>query len=474
MRNLSRKHPVSPRMQRGRSWTLALCIATLLLLSACGKQPGLPSYPQQVEDIVAYDQDPREYIRTGKDWPEGEPFPAAIQEKAYQEFRSLWLRPWRANFTPVPANDALWGVKTYAGKTSWDSTGLQRPATWTNAVAANAAQGGYPSLRRPGIVLANANLRVLPTAEPFFLDPTKPGEGYPFDYFQNSAVWAATPVMITHESADGAWWHVEGPFASGWLPKQVVGMVDAAFMDAMRNAPWAAVVTEKVPLRPLVVEGEGQQLGEGGIGMVLPIVGEGERGMHGHSLGLPVQQGRGIIWSPVLLATHQAVTMPVPMTQESIASVAARMQGQTYGWGGIDGKRDCSSMLRDLFTPFGIFLPRNSSQQARAGDRRTLEGLSIQQKEALLLAEGLPFRTLVHLPGHIMLYIGEEDGRPLLFHAIWGVRSKLPDGSEGRVVLGSTVVTSLTPGAELPDVKRHTPSLADRVTSFILLPSSTP
>ena len=38
-------------------------------------------------------------------------------------------------------------------------------------------------------------------------------------------------------------------------------------------------------------------------------------------------------------------------------------------------ERDCSSTLRDLFTPFGLWLPRNSGQQAGEGIYISLKDL---------------------------------------------------------------------------------------------------
>ena len=45
--------------------------------------------------------------------------------------------------------------------------------------------------------------------------------------------------------------------------------------------------------------------------------------------------------------------------------------GVKYGWGGIDGGRDCSSTIKDLLTPFGIWLPRDSKDQYRRRRSKT-------------------------------------------------------------------------------------------------------
>ena len=75
-------------------------------------------------------------------------------------------------------------------------------------------------------------------------------------------------------------------------------------------------------------------------------------------------------------------------------------------------------------------------------------------KERIIKDEGVPFATLLWLRGHITLYIGEYKGEPVMFHNVWGVRTNDGNG-EGRHIIGRAVVTSLQPGAELPNVRRE-------------------
>lgn len=110
-------------------------------------------------------------------------------------------------------------------------------------------------------------------------------------------------------------------------------------------------------------------------------------------------------------------------------------------------------MMHDLLIPFGIWLPRNSAAQARSGQFSSLEGLGPRDKDALILREAEPFRTLLWMKGHIGLYVGEYKGRPVFFHNVWGVRNHLKDGREGRVILGRAVLSTTAPGRERPDVR---------------------
>lgn len=105
-------------------------------------------------------------------------------------------------------------------------------------------------------------------------------------------------------------------------------------------------------------------------------------------------------------------------------------------------------MLRDLYAPFGIWLPRNSSEQAKTGRVISLEHLTPEQKKEVIIEEGVPFETLLHKPGHILLYLGVYKGEIAVLHNAWGVKT-IRYGVEGRKIIGKTVITSLHMGEEV-------------------------
>jgi hypothetical protein len=107
-------------------------------------------------------------------------------------------------------------------------------------------------------------------------------------------------------------------------------------------------------------------------------------------------------------------------------------------------------MTRDFFAVFGIWLPRHSEDQVKeVGVYTDLGGLKPEQKERLILEKGIPYLTILWRKGHVMLYIGEQNGRALIFHNIWGIRTRDLRGREGRKIIGQAVITTLQPGREL-------------------------
>jgi hypothetical protein len=109
-------------------------------------------------------------------------------------------------------------------------------------------------------------------------------------------------------------------------------------------------------------------------------------------------------------------------------------------------------MIKDLFAPFGLWLPRHSADQAKEGGTFIdLQKLSPKEKELMILKQGIPYLTLIWRRGHIMLYIGSYQGRVLVFHNLWGVRTKDFLGRETRKIVGHAAITTLHPGIEFHD-----------------------
>ena len=430
----------------------------LLFFTACAPHPpgivDLERYPQ----IVAAHLD-----KATSDTPL---LSDAVRQDLDADFDQRLFAPWRQERPRLSAAEAFWGLTSY-GKRQGYAENLQplAPARWQELVA-SLNQETYPSLARPAITVRNTDLRVFPTARPFFLDPAQAGEGYPFDYFQNSALWAGTPLLVTHVSADGAWYFAEAGLASGWLPALDLAWADEDFRRNYVTGRHAALLADDLSLR----DAQGTFLVQTHIGALFPLIGEDQNGLF---LRVPVRDADGQAQARTALVAPQfAAAKPLPLTPRRIAAIADAMSGQLYGWGGMYENRDCSAFLRDLFTPFGVWLPRNSGAQAKAGEFIDLQNLSPDEKRAALLREGVPFYTLIWLRGHTALYLGSDSssGEPLLLHNLWGVPTKNLWGKEGRALVGRLAVTGLHPGEERRDVKHN--GFVERILGLTLLPGA--
>lgn len=403
-----------------------------LALTACAPK----TQPGPVLDLLTLPQDLGAYL--DPDTAHEPLFDNAQRRAMAERYLAKHFSPWDNAVPSYAKKDLFWGFARYESSTTWGENLQPRGPWWVHGLASLADPGDYPNRLRPAIATTHTDMRVLPTDEPIFADPTQPGEGFPFDYNQNSLVWAGTPLFVVQASADGAWLLCETRFAGGWIRAEDVAYVDDAFMREYRTGPHAAIIGER---RPVIDQG-GVFRFQARLGMLLPLRGEGEvlvpvRGLSGEArlVRAALEDGTGVLF-------------PLVVTRANIAALGNRMMGRPYGWGGLYRQRDCSATLMDLFAPFGMALPRNSKAQARAGEVVEVSALSPQEKKAKLLTMA-PLTTLVGKRGHIMLYAGSFRGQPLIYHTMWGIRTTAKGPLPGRKIVGATVVTTLEPGREL-------------------------
>lgn len=429
----------------------------LAVMTGCFQQPE----KGYIEDLSEMPQDPLQYV-----YSSGQRLPSVDQdgqEEMVREYRSKYFLPWHRDHSIYSRDKLYWGLKEFEGKTLFASQGLPYTGAWWASVRANAYQEGFPSMNRTGITVHTSHLRVLPTQEPVFFNPDQAGQGYPFDMMQNSVLWTSTPVQVVHRSRDKAWLLVETDWVFGWLRADDVAWVDEDQRDLLQNSRLVAVTRDKTPL----MDHTGTFQSKARIGSLLFALSQTRQG---YDVVLPVrgENGKAVIHSgPV--SSRVISPFPLPLSAGRVAGLAKRMMDQMYGWGGLHARRDCSAGIRDLFTPFGLWLPRNSSQQAEAGRVLNLSTFSAPEKEEFIVQHGKPFQTLLWKPGHIMLYIGQHEEQAAIWHIMWGVKIDNLWAGEGRHVVGRTVITSLRPGNELNNLARPEGLLINGIERMVFL-----
>lgn len=438
---------------------LALC---LFFLSACAAKKPKPTVHTRtsgvIEDINQFPQNLQVYAKLAN--PDKRLLPRENQDSLDAKFNNIYFGAWGMRKTTIPRREVASFFKKARGYVNGNETWSQYQ--W-DEMAANANLGKYPSRAQAAITLRNTDLRELPTHKPRFSEPTPDIRKNPFDYFQYSLLPIGTPLLVAHATLDGKWYYVECPIAGGWVDANDVAFVDEAFRRLWTGGSFAALVKDNVPLPGT---GPAGQTGRGDIGAILPLAGK-----RGNTLNVLVPKAGKDGYAQIAelaIAGGAALEKPLPLTPGNVAAVGNEMMNQPYGWGGTLGQRDCSALTRDLFAPFGIWLPRNSVAQARRGTVIPLTGLSLREKESILAQNGLPFFSLVGMRGHIMLYVGLWKGRPAIFHNVWGVRTVEDGDDDARLVIGKAVVTSLTPGMELKNLYRPV-TFVDRLRTLTIL-----
>ncbi len=288
------------------------------------------------------------------------------------------------------------------------------------------------SIDKFGVTLVSTSLRAMPTDRPLIIDPTQPGQGFQFDHLQNSLVNANEPLWLSHHSRSGKWVFVYTSYASGWILDRDAATIPDGQALSWPLLPQVSFIEEGYTVR----DSRGRFLFTSRIGMVLPLV-EAEGNAFDVLLATSKGPGGEAVFEVISLPARLAIPIPLAPTNENLSNIASKLLGQPYGWGGLFENRDCSSAIRDLFMPFGLWLPRNSRDQAVIGERIDLSDLGEIEKARLILDVGVPFATLLAKKGHIALYVGHSDGYPVVFHSVWDLTRGEQRRHVGRIALST-------------------------------------
>lgn len=433
---------------------LSCCLipAIFLLLTAHGA-----AGETTIRDLAALSQNPLSWLTADA---ENKPMlPEATINRLNRESDALYFSPWHQKKPYHSKKHASWGVKKYADNPGYDKNGRMRPQRWIGDIIKNTRIRDYPKDIFPAIAVRNAHFRILPTRE---RHSNLPSYNANFDNFQQSTAPAGTPLLVTLTSLDKKWLLVETRHLTGWVAAEDVARVGPDFVKTWENGRYIAITKDNTP-----VSIDKKVMYKAQIGSVFPEIGKNKEEIF---IWMSARDSMGnAVLRKATLPMDRAALKPLPFTPRNVASIARELIGGKYGWGGLGGKRDCSSTLRDLFSPFGILLPRNSMGQAGAGRFVSFLGLSDEKKRNIILQQGVPWRTLLWMPGHIMLYIGTAQDEPIIFHNFWKIATVAKNGGKGRLVVGRTAITTLYPGRELPDIDAKRANILSGLTGITLL-----
>lgn len=323
--------------------------------------------------------------------------------------------------------------------------------------------------RNSGIALTNLNGRALPTEQRYFHDCNFPGEGDSFDYLQVSALWAGTPVYILGETLNHEWYLIASPDFIAWVKSDGIARVDNNFIVAFKQAAKKLVaINAPINNTKLTIADESTHTLRftAYIGAVFPLLQEDEEGFH---VFIPVRNAMHQDYAQIeraFLKKSDAVLMPLSPTVSHFIEVINNMKGMDYGWGGLNINNpaeftyDCSAELKSLYTPFGIWLPRHSSEQVNpvrilgsvfdfSKDDTVTRINHLTEKD--VQGSDHPFTTIVYIGGHVFMYLGSyinpdlknNEPVPLTYQNVWGLRPDLASGPDGRYVLGKAVLLPL-------------------------------
>ncbi|SJZ98864.1 Cell wall-associated hydrolase, NlpC family [Trichlorobacter thiogenes] len=409
--------------------------------------------PSEIEDIQKIPQNLRRFTATLQPLPTSEE-----SANALRRFRTQHFSPWTEPQPTHNLTQSIQGMKDIAKTTWYGENRLKVKPERIKVILGHADLDQLPSMNQPGIAIAPTFMRGLPNLKPLY----ETSDDFPFDQLQYSEVKPNEPVRILHLSDTGAWAFVETAYGLGWVKAGTVLPVDRSMQQRLTSADLVVITMDFAVIR----DDKGKAMPQPRIGALYPLVRE-EPDYWLVELAVPGEDDWATLKTARILK-KDAQRFPLPFNAETVTHIGNELLKTPYGWGELFRDRDCSATTRDFFLPFGIWLPRNSREQLHSGPFVSLANLSKPDKEKLLIQQGVPFRTIVHRKGHIMLYAGLFDGRPVVLHTTWAIRFKTKSGQEEKFYVGRTVLTTLEAGFELP-LSRGT--LLDHVDGILTLPA---
>ncbi|MEQ8936378.1 MAG: SH3 domain-containing protein [Amphiplicatus sp.] len=302
-----------------------------------------------------------------------------------------------------------------------------------------------------GLIVRRTSMRTFPTDDETYRE----GTDRDIDRFQETGLFPGQPVAILHASKDGKWVFAQSYNYRAWMKKADAAtsdrktVLDFASGDDMLLVTGAKAYTVYNPDDPSVSE---VQLD---MGTRLPL---GSPEQYGHDiLGqnpyathivvLPTANAKGaLVLKPALIARSQDVSARyLAFTPRNVITQAFKFLGERYGWGHDYNGRDCTGFVSEVYKSMGILMPRNSGQQGEGSygvNIRFDENTTYEEKLAAI--KTLDPGDLIYIPGHVMMFLGLEDGVPYVIHDVNGYAHKDADGKFYRGVLNGVSVTPLT------------------------------
>ena len=286
---------------------------------------------------------------------------------------------------------------------------------------------------RYALTINRTNLRLLPEDAGWFESATDTH----YDQLQATALDPCEPLAVLTDSLDKQFVFVESRYYAGWVKPS-----ELAFTD---RATWLKYAAPKSYLtvlasRKTIPSGKAfYQMG----GRVLLRANDLQKD-GSWAITMPTVDPNGTI-------VEQAYNIPndnavvkgaLACSENNLIRQAFRFLGEDYGWGGLEKNVDCSAFVQDVYRSVGIELPRDTVRQEKVMTRSiSLKGMTHAQR--LEIIKKAKPASLLFAPGHVMLYLGnDQNGEPLVIHAISSYFT-LSDGQLAKHYVRKILVSDL-------------------------------
>lgn len=308
-------------------------------------------------------------------------------------------------FLPWISN--TWAMQGTVYRKGKEVTETEKEAIQENLDLAKLPAGDETVTVQYGVTVRHALIRNLPLADGLFDEP----EDVYYDNVQDSVLEAGEPVAILHESKDKKYYYVRLYNLFGWIAREDIAPCTRE--QWMRYAD---------PQDFLVVTGRNFYTSVNGddvfhlMGAKIQLLQEKKSRWQ---VLLPYKDSKtGMlkekqVWLSKEENLHRGY---LPYTSDQVIRQAFKFYGSVYGWGGAMHSVDCSSMVGSVYRTMGLELPRNTSMLVKMPGTVT-DFTGMDREERLQALSKLKPGSPLSIKGHIMIYLGMEEGVPYVIHS---------------------------------------------------------
>ena len=425
-----------------KEYKLLFCLKILLiffLFNGCSTKVQNPSIHENfsIEDKISgiTPKDIKIYPQNAHTYTKNIPKLKTPKQKLIQNFRKIYFLPWTMKSMQITQKQASWG-NSYKNINMYGENYQKIKTIWFNTMIDKSNMDAFDTLGKKAITIKNSHLKVFPSLKPMFKNYQSAGEGFPFDYNQNTSIKINSPLYVSHYSKDKAWVYVTSSYSAGWISFLDIAFVDDTLATKIRESDSLYITTKDKT--PIYKNGLFKEYTS--IGTVFPY--------RKNKLVSVIRDNNAKGYLSYIDSNTNISPFPLPFNEKNVSSIINNMLGQKYGWGGLYNNRDCSLLTKDYFRVFGIEIERNSFGQTKSGTYIPADTLSDKEKLQFIKQKAIPFLSLIYIKGHIGLYLGTYNDTPLMFHATWGIKTLDKEEKNGRIIVGKSIISSLELGKE--------------------------
>lgn len=350
-------------------------------------------------------------------------------------YKKNFFRPWHSDFKKLKNEDLFWAFKMYKNqKNQFYFYNKQKISQfWFDEQIKNSNINHLGSINKKALIIQNSLIRNLPTSKAILKNPFEEGEGLPFDYAQNGILNIGSAILVSHYSKDKRYAFVMSENGFGFIKANDFEFISDHRAKIYENLNFITPLKEKTP----IFDTKGNFLFQTRVGAIYPYYKKDKNYYYG-KIGSYKYKAQKTLFS----------TFPMQLNDKNLKNQISQILNLPYGWGGYDFERDCSLFTRDLFSAFGIYMPRNSYAQITHFDYFDISKLNQKQKEDFLDHFAKPYLSLLYFPGHIMLYSGKINNTHTVLHSAWGVKGY----NNTRLLISQSAITSLQIGKDQADI----------------------